>query len=75
MPNWCTNWIEIEGDKKTISKLTRIIKDASKPENKTGLFETLIGIKPNVAREDYDNGHKLVLTSLVELHLMKEGTL
>ncbi len=57
MPNWCTNWIEIEGDKKTISKLTRIIKDASKPENKTGLFETLIGIKPNVAREDYDNGH------------------
>lgn len=57
MPNWCNNWIEIEGDKKTISKLTRIIKDASKPENNTGLFETLIGIQPDVAREDFENGH------------------
>jgi hypothetical protein len=57
MPNWCNNFIEIQGDKKTITKLSRIIKDSNNPDdNSRGVFAALIGTKPFVTAEDYDKG-------------------
>jgi hypothetical protein len=57
MPNWCNNFIEIQGDKKTITKLSRIIKDSNNPDdNNRGVFAALIGTKPFVTAEDYDKG-------------------
>lgn len=57
MPNWCNNFIEIQGDKKTITKLSRIIKDSNNSDdNSRGVFAALIGTKPFVTAEDYDKG-------------------
>lgn len=57
MPNWCNNFIEIQGDKKTIKKLSRIIKDSNNPDDASrGVFAALIGTKPFVTAEDYDKG-------------------
>ena len=57
MPNWCNNFIEIQGDKKTIQKLTRIIESSKNPDdNNRGVFSALIGTKPSVTAEDYDKG-------------------
>lgn len=57
MPNWCNNFIEIQGDKKTIQKLTRIIESSKIPsDDNRGIFSALIGTKPFVTAEDYDKG-------------------
>ena len=57
MPNWCNNFIEIQGDKKTITKLSRIIKGSNNSDdNNRGVFAALIGTKPFVTAEDYDKG-------------------
>jgi len=57
MPNWCNNFIEIQGDKKTITKLSRIIKGSNNSDdNSRGVFAALIGTKPFVTAEDYDKG-------------------
>lgn len=57
MPNWCNNFIEIQGDKKTIQKLTRIIKSSDIPgDDSRGVFSALIGTEPSVTAEDYDKG-------------------
>lgn len=57
MPNWCSNFIEIEGDKKTIQKLTRIIQSSNNPDdNSSGVFTSLIGKEPTITKEDYDKG-------------------
>jgi hypothetical protein len=57
MPNWCNNFIEIQGYKKTITKLSRIIKGSNNSDdNYRGVFAALIGTKPFVTAEDYDKG-------------------
>lgn len=57
MPNWCNNYIEIQGDKKTIQKLSRIIESSKIPgDDNRGVFSALIGTKPFVTAEDYDKG-------------------
>ena len=56
MPNWCNNFIEIQGDKKTITKLSRIIKGSNNSDDNRGVFAALIGTKPFVTAEDYDKG-------------------
>lgn len=57
MPNWCSNTITITGTKEQIGLLTRILED--EPKTKSGeciVFQSLIGIQPDVSKEDYDNG-------------------
>lgn len=57
MPNWCNNFIEIQGDKKTIQKLIRIIKSSDiSGDDSRGVFSALIGTEPSVTAEDYDKG-------------------
>ena len=52
MPNWCSNYVTISGSKKEIKKIADIL-DANSEGN---LFESLVGIDPNISREEYDNG-------------------
>lgn len=56
MPNWCSNSIEINGDKDTIACLKYAL-DAI-PENKgkreIGVFKALIGIPSSMSEEQYD---------------------
>jgi hypothetical protein len=56
MPNWCSNYITISGDKKKIRLITNVIKEAqSKPED-VYLFRTLIGLSEDVSDVDYETG-------------------
>ncbi len=55
MPNWCSNWIEITGDKDAISKIKKDIESIENSQDAV-LFETLVGINPDMSREDYDKG-------------------
>ena len=57
MPNWCTNYITITGDEKSISMLTRVLE--SIPQDKrdeSNVFETLIGREPEIHEDDYNKG-------------------
>ena len=53
MPNWCSNYITITGSKTAIKKIKTKL---DKIQNEGGVFETLVGIKPEITKEDYDNG-------------------
>lgn len=52
MPNWCSNTITINGDKKQIS----IIKHALESNKDKNVFETLVGREPRYTDEQYENG-------------------
>jgi hypothetical protein len=52
MPNWCSNSITINGDKKQIS----IIKHALESNKDKCVFETLVGREPRYTDEQYENG-------------------
>lgn len=52
MPNWCSNYATIYGSKKQIKKIADII-NANAEGN---LFKSLVGIDPNISKEEYDAG-------------------
>lgn len=52
MPNWCSNYATIYGSKKEIKKIADII-NANAEGN---LFKSLVGIDPNISKEEYDAG-------------------
>lgn len=57
MPNWCNNYIVITGSKKKISLLTKVIEDVPKQKSDESIvFETLIGIHPEITKEEHENG-------------------
>ena len=57
MPNWCTNYITITGDKKSIGMLTRVLEDIPQDKREeSNVFETLIGTEPEMSERDYNNG-------------------
>jgi hypothetical protein len=57
MPNWCSNWITISGDKKTIKTLRYAMESVKdKPEDSSGIFTALVGTEPTITKEDYDKG-------------------
>lgn len=43
MPNWCSNYLQITGDKEKITKIVDVLKANTTGEN---LFQTLIGLEP-----------------------------
>ena len=51
MPNWCTNWIEISGDKESIQKIKEKMESIENSQD-ANLFMTLVGIPEDVT--DYD---------------------
>jgi hypothetical protein len=51
MPNWCTNWIEISGDKESIQKIKEKMESIENSQD-GNLFMTLVGIPDEVT--DYD---------------------
>jgi hypothetical protein len=55
MPNWCSNHAKITGSKEAIAKIKNAIDSIDHPL-KLCVFETLVGIDPNVTREEYDIG-------------------
>lgn len=55
MPNWCSNFISIEGSKENISKIKRMIALVNNDDNK-GLFQTLVGRDETLTQDQYDNG-------------------
>lgn len=57
MPNWCSNYITISGDEKSIGLLTRIIEGIPQEErDNSNVFETLIGREPEIGVEEYESG-------------------
>ena len=56
MPNWCSNYVVINGEPKKIAKIKRIIEEVQANTPDAGLFETLIGKKPGLTQEELDNG-------------------
>ena len=52
MPNWCNNYATIYGSKEQIKKIADII-DANAEGS---LFKSLVGIDPNISKEEYDAG-------------------
>lgn len=52
MPNWCSNYATICGSKEAIKN----IKDVLDTNADGDLFESLVGIDPNISKEAYDNG-------------------
>lgn len=57
MPNWCSNYISIDGSVENIQKIREILEstDFSKEDAK-GVFETLVGKDENITEEEYRNG-------------------
>lgn len=55
MPNWCNNYLTITGDEKQISFLSRIINGIKDKRDKN-LFMNLVGISPDISKEEYENG-------------------
>ncbi len=51
MPNWCTNWIEISGDKESIQKIKEKMESIENSQD-ANLFMTLVGVPDEVT--DYD---------------------
>lgn len=57
MPNWCSNYITITGDKKSIQLLTRVLEDIPQEKRSDSIiFETLIGREPEMSETEYQNG-------------------
>lgn len=56
MPNWCSNFINIEGSKTKIAKIKKAIEDAPKHEDKPGVFQALVGRDTSITEEEYDKG-------------------
>jgi hypothetical protein len=57
MPNWCSNYITITGDEKSIGLVTRILEGIPLHErDNSNVFETLIGREPEINEENYNNG-------------------
>lgn len=63
MPNWCNNHINIYGGERIIKILTNVIKSINQPdenveqgegEQQEGLFRTLIGVPPEMSKDDYN---------------------
>lgn len=63
MPNWCNNDIRIYGGERIIKILTNVIKSINEPDENTeqgegeqqeGLFKTLIGIPPEMPKDEYN---------------------
>lgn len=53
MPNWCSNWIVISGDKKKINIIKSALENLE-DKNKSNVFETLIGTNPSLTLEEYE---------------------
>ena len=51
MPNWCNNYIKINGDEGTIRTLTAVLKGL-KEEDK--VFESLVGLPEHMTKGEYD---------------------
>ena len=51
MANYCSNSITIKGDKFTLKTISSIIDK----ESEKGLFERLIGVKPNMTKMEYES--------------------
>lgn len=56
MPNWCNNFLTIDGPKENIQKITDILSAEIEKGEKGKMFEALVGIQPELTREEYDNG-------------------
>jgi hypothetical protein len=57
MPNWCSNYITITGDKKSIQLLTRVLEDIPQEKRSDSIiFETLIGREPEMSDTEYKSG-------------------
>jgi hypothetical protein len=57
MPNWCSNYITITGDKKSIGMLTRVLESIPQEQrDESIIFETLIGREPEINDEEYKSG-------------------
>jgi hypothetical protein len=57
MPNWCSNYITITGDKKSIQLLTRVFEDIPQEKRSDSIiFETLIGREPEMSDTEYKSG-------------------
>jgi len=54
MPNWCDNWIIISGDKKRIQTIRNIF-EGIQDKSEANVFMTIIGMSPNITKEEYDN--------------------
>lgn len=63
MPNWCNNHIKIYGGERIIKILSNVIKSINHPdenveqgegEQQEGLFRTLIGVPPEMSKDDYN---------------------
>ncbi len=52
MPNWCSNYIKISGDSKTISIITEACKRCEGTEER--IFQNLIDIPSHMTKEQYD---------------------
>jgi hypothetical protein len=55
MPNWCSNYAEITGSKEAIGKIKEAI-DSIESGSEPCVFKTLVGTKPEVSEQDYENG-------------------
>ncbi len=53
MPNWCSNYITITGSKTAIKKIKTKL---NKIQKEGGVFETLVGVEPEITKEEYDKG-------------------
>ncbi len=57
MPNWCSNYITITGEKESIGLLTRILEGIPQEVRcDSNVFETLIGREPEIGEEEYNKG-------------------
>ena len=56
MPNWCSNWIVISGDEKKIKTIKFALQSLKDNKDDNGIFKALIGTKPGISKENYDNG-------------------
>lgn len=54
MPNWCSNYITISGNERTINVIKSAL-DGIEDKTKSNVFETLIGIPPDITKEEYEN--------------------
>lgn len=57
MPNWCNNYIKINGDEGTIRTLTAVLKSLKSSDNEgdrsDNVFQSLIGIPQHMSEGDY----------------------
>ena len=55
MPNWCNNYIKINGDESMIGTLTAVLQGlkTSDDEKQNSVFQSLIGIPPHMSEGQY----------------------